>query len=79
MGGIISPETSEGDRAGLGLYFGYTLMVSRHFNIEFGSGFWAGVDVYRRYSCPICGLTTDKGRKAFVLPDDIMVSLVYVF
>ena len=79
MGGIISPETSEGDRAGLGLYFGYTLMMSRHFNIEFGSGFWAGVDVYRRYSCPICGLTTDEGRKAFILPDDIMVSLVYVF
>ena len=78
-GGILSRETSEGDRVGAGLYSGYTLMISKHFNMEFGAGFWAGVDIYRKYSCPICGITTDKGRKGFVLPDDIMVSVVYVF
>ena len=79
VGGIFSRETSEGDRVGMGLYSGYTLMVSRHLNMEFGLGLWTGLDVYRRYSCPICGLTTAQGRKVFVLPDDIMVALVYVF
>lgn len=78
-GGILSPSTSEGDRVGAGLYTGYTYMISPHFNLDFGLGLWAGVDVYRTYRCPVCGLTVDSGRRAFLLPDDLMVSLVYVF
>lgn len=78
-GGIISRETEEGDRVGLGLYAGYTHMISRHFNIEFGLGLWSGAAWYRKYSCPLCGLTTGSGRKWFLLPDDIMISLAYVF
>ena len=78
-GGILSRETSEGDRLGVGIYSGYTLMLSRHFNIEFGIGLWGGLDMYKRYSCPMCGLTVDAGEKFFVLPDDLMISVVYVF
>ena len=78
-GGIIDSTTQEGDRFGLGLYSGYTHMISPHFNIEFGLGLWGGVDIYRRYSCPTCGYVLDSGNKEFLLPDDIMVSLVYVF
>ena len=79
FGGVVSRETSEGDRVGLGLYSGYTLMLSRHLNMEFGLGLWGGLDMYRKYSCPVCGLTIDEGKKGFVLPDDIMISIVYVF
>ena len=78
-GGIISRETQEGDRFGIGLYSGYTYMVSKHFNVEFGVGVWGGVDFYKRYSCPTCGFTTAEGKKGFVLPDDIKISLAYVF
>ena len=78
-GGLISRETQEGDRFGAGLYSGYTHMLSPHFNIEFGLGLWGGMDVYRRYSCPTCGVTTDEGKKGFLLPDDFMISMVYVF
>ena len=78
-GGMISLETQEGDRLGMGLYSGYTHMVSRHFNVEFGLGLWGGVDVYRKYSCPVCGWTVDQGRKIFFLPDDVSISVVYVF
>ena len=78
-GGIISRETQEGDRFGIGLYSGYTYMVSEHFNVEFGLGLWGGVDLYKRYSCPTCGFTTAEGKKGFVLPDDIKISLAYVF
>ena len=78
-GGLISKETSEGDRVGLGLYAGYTHMISRHFNLEFGAGFWTGLDFFSRYSCTLCGLTLDSGRKGFILPDDLAVSIVYVF
>ncbi len=79
FGGLISRRTQEGDRVGMGLYAGYTHMLSPHVNMEFGMGFWGGVDFYRRYSCQVCGRIVDRGRKGFVLPDDFMVSLVYVF
>ena len=79
VGGIISPQTQEGDRVGIGLYSGYTHMISRHFNVEFGLGFWGGWDMYTRYICPMCGIRIDEGGKGFLLPDDWMVSLVYVF
>lgn len=79
FGGILSRRTQEGDRVGLGFYSGYTYMLSRHFNIEFGLGLWGGLDMFRVYSCQICGLTVDEGRKGFLLPDDLMISFVYVF
>lgn len=78
-GGIVSDETEEGDRFGIGLYSGYTHMITPHLNLEFGLGMWNGVALYKTYSCPSCGLTVDAGNKYFILPDDIMISLVYVF
>lgn len=79
IGGILGAETREGDRLGLGLYSGYTHMISRHFNIEFGLGLWGGWDYYTKYSCPVCGIKIEEGRGGFLLPDDVMVALVYVF
>ena len=78
-GGIVSPKTEEGDRFGAGVYAGYTHMLSPHFNLEFGMGLWSGLAVYRRYSCPVCGLTLASGSKVFLLPDDMIISLAYVF
>lgn len=78
-GGIISLKTEEGDRFGAGLYSGYTHMLSSRFNLEFGVGFWAGLAAYRQYSCPVCGFTLSSGNKFFLLPDDVMLSIVYVF
>lgn len=79
FGGILAKETDEGDRAGLGLYAGYTYMIGPHFNIEFGLGGWGGLDWFRRYACQQCGSTLESGRRWFVLPDDITIALVYVF
>lgn len=78
-GGILTRQTEEGDRAGIGLYAGYTYMASPHLNIEFGLGGWTGTDRFRRYSCQQCGPVQELGRRWFVLPDDIMIALVYVF
>ncbi len=79
FGGIVGRKTREGDRAGLGLYAGYTHMLSSRLNLEFGLGVWGGLDFYKLYSCQVCGITLDQGRKGFLLPDDVMISLVYVF
>ena len=78
-GGLISRETEEGDKVGLGLSAGYTYMLSRHFNVEFGIGAWGGRAWYRRFSCPVCGLTVEDGKKWFMFPDDFMISFAYVF
>lgn len=78
-GGIISGKTEEGDRFGAGIYAGYTHMLSSHFNLEFGVGLWAGLDAYRQCSCPVCGLTMSTGNRLFVLPDDFIISIAYVF
>jgi hypothetical protein len=61
------------------LYAGYTYMLGPHLNIEFGLGLWSGLDVYKCYSCPVCGVTLKSGKTRFILPDDIMISFAYVF
>jgi len=78
-GGIISAETSEGDRIGGGFTAGYSYMLHSHFNIEFGLGFWAGYDDYVKYTCPTCGRIVEKGDRFFILPNDVIVSFSYVF
>lgn len=78
-GGILSRVTEEGMRVGAGLGLGYTHMLSPHFNIEFGAGIWGGYESFRKYSCPVCGVTVESGYGAFIAPYPISVSLVYVF
>ena len=73
-------ETEEGLAVGGGLSFGYSLLLSRHWNLDFGIGGWCGGTKYSTYACPRCGVRTDEGKKFFVLPSaDTQVSIVYVF
>jgi len=78
-GGILSERTEEGDRWGAGVTAGYTYMVHPRLNLEFGVGFWAGMKKYVVYDCPACGLTTGGGKKGFVLPNDLIIGVSYVF
>lgn len=78
-GGIISPETEEGDAFGIGLSGGYSVHVNRWLNVNFGLGGWGGVTRYVTYACPYCGKRTDEGTKAFFLPDQLLVALELVF
>ncbi|MBQ3766584.1 MAG: DUF3575 domain-containing protein [Bacteroidales bacterium] len=78
-GGIRSAETDEGDRYGAGLSAGFSYMLHPHFNVSVGAGLWAGYQRYKTYSCPVCGMTEEVGEKTFLLPNDILLSLSYVF
>ena len=71
--------TAEGDRIGSGLTGGYTFMLNPHFNLEVGLGVWAGYDKYVRYECPRCGRIVGEGSQFFLLPDDVLLMLSYVF
>lgn len=79
FGGLFKPETKEGDRYGAGISFGYTYMLTPFLNIEFGAGFWSGMDIYKVYSCQVCGMTEKSGKKIFILPDNILLALSFVF
>ena len=63
----------------MGLYAGYTYMLAPHLNLELGLGMWGGLSWYKTYSCQTCGITLDSDTEWFARPDDIMMSLVYVF
>ena len=78
-GGVFNRQTEEGDAYGAGLSMGYTLMLQKWLNLEFGAGIWAGAAKYTTYECAYCGGITDSGGKFFLWPNNVMVSLVYIF
>ncbi|MBR7157821.1 MAG: DUF3575 domain-containing protein, partial [Bacteroidales bacterium] len=78
-GGIISERTFEGDAYGVTLGGGYALMLSKHFNVDFGAGIMGGYTEYKKYRCPQCGKLEDKGKKLFVAPNNLMVQFSYMF
>jgi hypothetical protein len=78
-GGILSQRTEEGDAYGISAGAGYSLMLHEHLNIDFGLSLWTGQKTYIAYACPSCGRITDKGSKWFFMPNDIRVSIAYIF
>jgi hypothetical protein len=62
--GLLTSEPVKGDALGAGLAAGYSLMIGRHVNLDFGLGFWGGRIVKQRN---------------FFFIDNVMVSFVYIF
>lgn len=70
---------TEGDRYGIGVLAGYSQMLGKHFNLDFGAGFWGGWSSYVTYTCPTCGRISSSGSGTFFLPADIILALNYIF
>lgn len=77
-GGLTSSLTYEGWATGLNLSAGYALMLSQHFNLEFGAACFAGWTKYTVYNCPKCGTIRYNRNKIMFFPD-LNVSVVYIF
>lgn len=78
--GIWRPALEKTSSVGAGLSVGYSLMVHKHFNIDFGAGFWGGAHYkYNLYDCPKCMKLRTSGAKGFVGVDMVSVSFMYVF
>ena len=75
----VTLETSEGDRYGAGIAGGYSKMLGKHFNLDFGLGLWTGYTTYVTYACPTCGRIIGSGQRLFILPNDLMIALSYIF
>lgn len=78
-GGLLTMETEEGDAAGLAVSAGFSIQVKKWLNIDVGGGFWSGYKKYIRYACPYCGRRTDQGEKVFFLPDELLISAMFIF
>ena len=72
-------NTEAGDAYGVALAAGYSLQLTRHWDLEFGLGLWGGWKTYTVYACPWCGRMVDQGSKTFVLPDQAIISMLYIF
>lgn len=78
--GIWRPALEEKRSVGGGLSFGYTVMLHEHINLEFGAGLWGGRHLdYTLYECPECMKVRDTGARYFIAPDDVSVSIMFVF
>ena len=78
-GGIITKMAEEGDAFGAALSGGYSLMLKEHWNLDFGLGVWGGWTKYRKYEYPENGKLIDEGHKWFFLPNELILSIVYIF
>lgn len=78
-GGLSSASTEEGDALGVVLAGGYSVQITRWLNVDLGVGIWGGHSRYTTYACPHCGRVTDSGEKVFFLPDEMLVSAMFIF
>ncbi len=78
-GGIITKTAEEGDAFGAALSGGYSLMLKEHWNLDFGLGVWGGWTKYRKYEFPENGKLIEQGNKWFILPNEVILSIVYIF
>ena len=78
-GGILTKTAEEGDAFGAALAGGYSLMLKEHWNLDFGLGVCGGWTKYRKFAYPENGKITEEGHKWFFLPNEVILSLVYIF
>ena len=76
---MASSATEEGDRYGGSLTAGYSRMLGRHLNLDFGLGLWGGYETYSVYACETCGRIRERGAKYFLRPDQLILALTLVF
>lgn len=78
--GIWRPALEKGESVGGGLSFGYTIMLNKNLNLEFGAGIWGGRHLkYTIYECPVCMRVRETGPRNFIYPDDVSISIMYLF
>lgn len=79
-GGIGKEKRNErGDAYGTALSVGYSLMLAPSFNLDFGIGGWAGYRDFRSYASPAMDNMTGRDGKWFAAPNELSISLMFVF
>lgn len=77
--GELRSRRYQGWAGGLGLAYGYSWVLGRHWNIEAEIGLGYIYSNYDIYECEGCGRKVDKGHKGFFSPTKAAVNIIYVF
>ncbi|MCQ2176445.1 MAG: DUF3575 domain-containing protein [Bacteroidales bacterium] len=81
--GVWRQALDEGKALGAGLSFGYTIMLTEHFNLEIGAGGWGGKLLeHNLWNCPDEKDVAEprvSGPKTFVAVNDLNISLHWLF
>lgn len=79
--GIFRPTMLHtGDMVGGAFSFGYALMISERWNVDFGIGIWGGASINDKlYEDPVKPELIRSGTRAFLDLDEIKISFSYVF
>ena len=64
----VRNERRQGDLGALGIYYGYSWPLGRHWNIEALIGVAVGYTKYNRYECGECGTKIGEDKKWFAMP-----------
>lgn len=64
----VRDERRQGDLGALGVFYGYSWPIARHWNIEALIGAAVGYTKYDRYECGHCGTKIGDAHKWFVMP-----------
>lgn len=72
----VRNQRLQGDLGTLGVFYGYSWPLGRHWNIEAAIGVAVGYTQYERYKCGLCGTKLGKSKKIFAMPE-AAVSIVY--
>ena len=78
-GGIFGKERYQGTAIGGGIGFGYAWMVSEHWNIDFGVAGWAGRTKENVYEHVSSNNVMEERTRFFIVPDEVIISVVYIF
>jgi hypothetical protein len=71
--------SEEGTCYGAGLSLGYSVLITKWFNLDFGIGGWGGYKTYTEYENSQFKNSIGNGQKWFFAPDDVSVSAVFIF
>lgn len=78
-GGLVHEERTVGDAFGLGIGGGYSWMLSEHWNVEAGFSVWGGYTSEFQYPTVNDPHRSDTYGKGFFLPDQVLMSVAYIF
>ena len=75
----LSDNRYQGWFVGAGVAYGYSLVLSKHWNLEFELGVGYAYTVYDRYPCADCGERLEHSDHHYLGPTKAALNLVYLF
>ena len=78
-GGLFTPQRHEGYAVGMGIGGGYAWMFNERWNVDIGLSGWLGYQNERVFERMNSQEKKDPKGSFFILPDEIIIGIVYVF